>query len=633
MKRELKSWKYRLISVIAIVWCIFQFITGWQPLEAVYQRTVHVVFAFSLIFLLYTVVDKQRKDKIPIDSWLFAGIMVVIGIYVFQVWKGKALLIGAEPPLMELILGGILIVLSLEAARRTTGLALPIFTIATILYALYGEDLPGIFGHRKYDMERIITGLFMSFDGVFGALTGISASFLFLFMIFGSFLKKSGAGDFFINFAMSLFGHVRGGPAKICVVGSSLFGMITGSVIANVMAIGTITIPKMVKGGYKKNFAGAVEACSGLGAQIMPPVMGGAVFIMMEILGTSYISICKAAFLTACLYYFGIFMMVDLEAVKNQIKGIPKENIGNFRIILKEGLHFFIPPAILVYLLAVSNLSESRSVFWAILSIPIVTWFRKGNRMGLRTILSGAEEGALNALPIVAIIVNCNIISGMISLTGLGLNISDMLISLSQNSMLLLLLMTAVASLIIGMGMPIIVSYLLLAILVAPAMVKIGIVPMAAHLFIFFFALLADLTPPVAMGSFIAAGIAGGKPMATAWTACRIGSVLYLIPFFLIYNPVLMLEGTPWQIIEAVITCILGIVALAAGIQGYLFRRATIIERIVLLIAANALIWPGLITDLVGISLLLAISFIQNPRFIFDFKNRVLRRPVRKPEL
>lgn len=633
MKRELKNWKYSLISLIAISWCIFQYITGWQPLEAIFQRTVHVTFAFSLIFLLYTFHEKQNKNELSFDSWIFAGLIIVIGIYVFLSWKGKALLIGAEPPLVELVLGGILIILSLEAARRNTGWALPIFTIATILYALYGEDLPGIFGHRKYDMERIITGLFMSFDGVFGGLTGISASFLFLFMIFGSFLKNSGAGDFFINFAMSLFGHVRGGPAKISVVGSSLFGMITGSVIANVMAIGTITIPMMVKGGYRKNFAGAVEACSGLGAQIMPPVMGGAVFIMMEILGTSYFSICAAAFLTACLYYFSLFMMVDLEAVKNQLKGVPKENRPNFVKTLKGGFHFFIPPAILVFLLAVANLSESRSVFWAILCIPVVTWFRKTNRMGWKKILQSAKDGALNALPIVAIIVNCNIISGMISLTGLGLNISDMLVSLSQNSLILLLLMTAIASLIIGMGMPIIVSYLLLAILVGPAMVKMGVMPMAAHLFIFFFALLADLTPPVAMGSFIAAGIAGGQPMATAWTACRIGSVLYIIPFFLIYNPVLMLQGTLLQIVEAVITSILGIIALAGGIQGYLLRRTNIIERIALLIAANALIWPGWVTDVIGLLLFVAVLFIQNRKFIPDLFKWVLRRPVRSPQL
>lgn len=251
--------------------------------------------------------------------------------------------------------------------------------------------------------------------------------------------------------------------------------------------------------------------------------------------------------------------------------------------------------------------------------------------MGLKKILIAAEEGALSALPIVAIIVNCNIISGMISLTGLGLNISDMLVSLSQNSLILLLLLTAIASLIIGMGMPIIVSYLLLAILVAPAMVKMGVVPMAAHLFIFFFALLADLTPPVAMGSFIAAGIAGAKPMATAWTACRIGLVLYMIPFFLIYNPVLMLEGKTFQIIESSITCILGIIALAAGIQGYLFRKANLVERIVLLIAANALIWPGWATDLIGFALLVAVAIIQYPRFILDFVNWAKRKPVRSP--
>jgi TRAP transporter 4TM/12TM fusion protein len=322
-------------------------------------------------------------------------------------------------------------------------------------------------------------------------------------------------------------------------------------------------------------------------------------------------------------------MMVDLEAVKNQLKGIPRDPSVSIKGILKKGYQYFIPPVILVFLLAVSNFSESRSVFWAIISIPVVTWIRKDTRMGIKSIIKAAEDGALNALAIVAIIVNCNIISGMISLTGLGLNISDMLVTLSQNSLILLLLLTAIASLIIGMGMPIIVSYLLLAILVGPALSKLGVVPMAGHLFIFFFALLADLTPPVAMGSFIAAGIAGAKPMATAWTACRIGLVLYIIPFYIIYNPVLMLEGSLGQIIEAIFSSVFGIIALSAAIQGYLFRKTTMMERIGLFIASNALIWPGILTDFVGIIILLGISILQKPLLLVNLKNKLLNRQVK----
>lgn len=435
VKRQLTGWRYRLISLIAVLWCAFQIVTGWQPLEAIFQRNVHVVFAFVLIYLLYTFHEKQKVDRVSWETGLFVALVIGIGIYVFPSWLNRAALIGSEPPLHELILGSLLILLCLDAARRTTGWALPLFTIGTIIYALFGEDLPGIFAHRKYDFERIITSLFLSYDGIFGGLTGISATFLFLFMLFGTFLRVSGAGDFFINLAASLFGQVRGGPAKIAVVASSLFGMITGSVIANVSAVGQITIPMMKRGGYRPNFAGAVEACSGLGSQIMPPVMGGAAFLIVEILGTTYFSVCKAAILPAILYYFSLFMMIDFEAVKFQLKGIPKEEKPDFIKTLKEGFHFFIPPALLVFLLAVPSFSESRSVFWALVSIPIVSYFRKSTRMGLKKIYEALEEGALITLPIVAIIVNCNIISGLITLTGLGLNLSDMLINLSGGAL------------------------------------------------------------------------------------------------------------------------------------------------------------------------------------------------------
>ena len=593
VKRKVTGWRFYLISTLAMLWCAFQIITGWQPLEAIFQRNVHVVFAFILIFLLYSFHEKQKKEVFSWDAWLFVAATIGIGIYIFPSWLGRAALAGSEPPLHELILGGVLIFLCLDAARRTTGLALPLFYDRHDPLRPFRENLPGIFAHRQYDAERIVTSLFLSYDGIFGGLTGISATFLFLFMLFGTFLRVSGAGDFFINLAASLFGHVRGGPAKIAVVASSLFGMITGSVIANVSAVGQLTIPMMKRGGYRPNFAGAVEACSGLGSQLMPPVMGGAAFLIVEILGTSYFSVCKAAFLPAILYFFSLFMMIDFEAIKYDLRGIPKQERPHFGKVLKEGFHFFIPPALLVFLMAVVNYSESRSVFWSLISIPIVSYFRKSTRMGLTKIYKALEEGALITLPIVAIIVNCNIISGLITLTGLGLNLSDMLINLSGGNLLVLLLVTSIASIIVGTGMPIMISYVLLAILVAPAMIKLGVPPMGAHLFIFCFALLADLTPPVAMGSFIAAGIAGGSPMATAWTACRIGLVLYILPFMLVYNPVLMLTG-PWlEILLSIVTAAIGIISLASFIQRQLFRPNGILESILLLVAAVSLIYPG----------------------------------------
>jgi len=467
----------------------------------------------------------------------------------------------------------------------------------------------------------------MTTEGIYGALTGISSTFIFLFVLFGTFMQESGAGNFFFGLASSLFGHVRGGPAKIAVVASSMFGMVSGSAMANVSATGQITIPMMKKAGYRPHFAAAVESASSVGGQFMPPVMGGSVFLMMEILGVSYGYICKSALLSALLYYIGIFLIVDFEALKYNLKGQPKHLSPKLQDVLKEGFHFIIPVAILVYLLMYVHVTESRAAFWAVVSVPVVAFFRKSTRMSLPQIIRALERGAINFLPIAGVVVACNILVGMITLTGLGLQISSILIEVSGESLLVLLLLTMVASLILGLGLPIIVSYLVLAILVAPALVQMGVEPIAAHLFIFFFALVSDLTPPVAPGAFVAAGIAGAPMMRTAWMACRLGLVVYLLPYMFVYNNALLLKGNVQSILLSVVTALIGVYALACGIQGYLFRETKIYERILCFAAAVTLIKPGWITDIIGVGLLGFVLCAQRPTFFID-----LLRREKKPE-
>jgi TRAP transporter 4TM/12TM fusion protein len=531
--------------------------------------------------------------------------------------------VGLEPPLFELVLGGVLIFLTLEASRRTTGWSLAIFCVGSLIYARFGEWLPDVLGHPNYSIERIISGLFMTTEGIYGALTGIAATFIFLFVLFGTFMQESGAGTFFFGLASSLFGHVRGGPAKIAVVASSLFGMISGSAMANVSAVGQITIPMMKRAGYKPHFAGAVESASGVGGQFMPPVMGGSVFLMMEILGVSYYAICKAAILSAVLYYVAIFFIVDFEAVKYDLRGQPKSECPRFWEVFKQGFHFLIPPVVLVYFLMYAHVTESRAAFWAIVSVVLASYLRKTTRMGLKKILRALERGALGFLPIAGVVVACNILVGMITLTGLGLQISSILIELSGNSLFWLLFLTMIASLILGLGLPIIVSYLVLAVLVAPALTQMGVEPLAAHLFIFFFALVSDLTPPVAPGAFVAAGIAGADMMKTAWMACRLGLVVYILPYMFVYNNALLLKGNLSEIILSAITAFIGVYALACGIQGYMFRPAKIYERVLFFVAAIGLIKPGWISDLVGLGILAILSFMQRPTFIPDLFKRV----------
>jgi TRAP transporter 4TM/12TM fusion protein len=622
-RRTLKGNAGKAVSFIAVCFSLFQLLTGYFPLIAMYQRLIHVIFGFSLIFLLFPFSARQRRDRLSWDGFLFVGLLLYISYYVATHFIARADSVGLEPPLFELVVGGVLIFLTLEASRRTTGWSLAIFCAGSLIYARFGEWLPDVLGHPNYSIERIISGLFMTTEGIYGALTGIAATFIFLFVLFGTFMQESGAGTFFFGLASSLFGHVRGGPAKIAVVASSLFGMISGSAMANVSAVGQITIPMMKRAGYKPHFAGAVESASGVGGQFMPPVMGGSVFLMMEILGVSYYAICKAAILSAILYYVAIFFIVDFEAVKYNLKGQPKSECPRFWEVFKQGFHFLIPPVVLVYFLMYAHVTESRAAFWAIVSVVLASYLRKSTRMGLKKILRALERGALGFLPIAGVVVACNILVGMITLTGLGLQISSILIELSGNSLFWLLFLTMIASLILGLGLPIIVSYLVLAVLVAPALTQMGVDPLAAHLFIFFFALVSDLTPPVAPGAFVAAGIAGADMMKTAWMACRLGLVVYILPYMFVYNNALLLKGDLSEIILSAITAFIGVYALACGIQGYMFRPAKIYERVLFFVAAIGLIKPGWISDLVGLGILCILSFLQRPTFIPDLFRRV----------
>lgn len=621
-RRKVKGTQAKIISVIGICFSVFQLITGYFPLIAIYQRLIHVAFGFTLIFLIFPLSAKQRRDRLSWDGYLCVALLLYVSSYVFINFSARADQVGLEVPLYELLFGGGLILLTLEASRRTTGWALMIFCLGALIYARFGEWLPEVLGHPNYSVERIISGLFMTTEGIYGALTGIASTFIFLFVLFGTFMQESGAGSFFFALATSLFGHFRGGPAKIAVVASSLFGMISGSAMANVSAVGQITIPMMKKAGYKPHFAAAVESASGVGGQFMPPVMGGSVFLMMEILGVSYGAICKAAVLSAILYYVAIFFIVDFEAVKYNLKGQPKSQCPKFRQVFKDGFHFLIPPLLLVYLLMYSHVTESRAAFWGILSVPFAACLRKSTRMSFQQILRALERGALGFLPIAGVVVACNILVGMITLTGLGLQISSILIELSGNSLFWLLVLTMIASLILGLGLPIIVSYLILAVLVAPALTQMGVDPLAAHLFIFFFALVSDLTPPVAPSAFIAAGIAGAEMMRTAWMACRLGLVVYILPYMFVYNNALLLKGTFEDIFLSAITALIGVYALACGIQGYMFRPANIIERMLFFAAALALIMPGLGFDLVGLGILVGLLFIQKPTFLGDLFKR-----------
>jgi len=605
-----------LIRVIAIAMSLFQLFTGYYQLTAMNQRVTHVTFGLVLIFLLFGFSQKKLR-RTPWHGYLLATASLFFGVYVLTTWFTKIGQIGMSPPWYELAFGTVFILLCMEAARRTLGWAFPIISVVSLFYARFGEWLPGILAHKNYPFERLIDSMFITTEGIFGMLAGISATYIFLFVLFGSMLREAGGGEFFINLSFSLFGHVRGGPAKIAVVASSLFGMISGSGTANVAGTGQITIPLMKRTGYSPTFAGAVEAVSSAGGLLMPPVMGSAVFIIMEILGVNYVTIMKAAGLSAVLYYLGLFVMIDIEAQKKGMTGLPKKDLPSFRKTLREGWYFLIPVAVLIIFLALVKSSVTRAAFWAVVAVPLCSLLGGRRRMmGIKSILKGLQDGALTALPVVAILSLGGVVLGMITLTGLGLMMSSMLIELSQGNLFVLLLLTMVASLILGMGVPPVAAYIVLAILVVPALIKLGVYPLAAHLFVFYFSTIAGITPPMAPDAFVAAGISGAPMMQTALTACRLAVVIFVVPFMFVYNNALLLVGGWDQILLVCLTAFLGVFGLAHASQSYIAGTLPSYLRIPLLLGSLFLIYPGWLTDLLGVGLLLLVFGIRSPRLL-----------------
>lgn len=603
-----------LIRLIAVAMSVFQLYTGIFQMTAMNQRVTHVTFGLVLIFLLYGW-KHQKREQISWDGYLLAGAVLALGIYVLCTWFTKVGNMGLAPQTYQIVLGAIFILLCMEASRRTLGWVFPIIAFLSMVYARFGEFMPDIIAHKNYHLERLIDSMFITTEGVFGMLAGISATYIFLFILFGAMLREAGGGQFFIDLSFSLFGHVRGGPAKIAVVASSMFGMLSGSGTANVAGTGQITIPLMQKNGYPGTFAGAVEAVSSAGGLLMPPIMGSAVFIIMEILGVNYMTIMKAAGLSALLYYTGLFFMIDIEAQKLGMKGLPKKDLPSFKKTIKEGWFFLIPIGVLIFFLTYSKVSVTRAAFWATLAVPLCTILGgRARMMTPRQILLGLQNGALTALPVVAILSLGGVVLGMITLTGLGLMMSSMLIQLSGGNLLLLLMLTMIASIILGMGVPPVAAYIVLAILVVPALINMGVYPMAAHLFVFYFATMAGITPPMAPDAFVAAGISGAPMMRTAFTACRLAIVIFIVPYMFVYNNALLLVGSWPVILQVCITATAGVFGLAHAVQNYLHGKLSVALRLLLFVGSAMLIYPGWLTDIIGGCIVAAIYISRSPK-------------------
>jgi TRAP transporter 4TM/12TM fusion protein len=508
-------------------------------------------------------------------------------------------------------------VLVLEATRRVMGW--PVLAICAVgfAYLVFGESLPSYLAHSGFTFQRVVTFLYLSTEGILGPAVGVSATIIAIFIMFGAFLQVSGAGPLFIDSGMTLFGKYRGGPAKAAILGSCLFGMISGSQVGNVAAVGVFTIPLMKKAGYKPEVAAAIEAIGSTGSMIMPPVMGAAAFIIPEIIGGTYLDVVKAAIFPALLYYACLYLLVELQAARYGLKGFPKSELPIMRVLLRETGHMILPIVVLVYFLAFEMASPQKAAFWAIVACFLVSQFRKKTRMGVRSIAVGIERGVKGVLVVAVACASAGIITGILNIAGMGLRFSDALITLAGGSKIILLILTMLASLVIGLPLTPLTCYLILAVLAAPALIRLGVHPMAAHLFVFYYGTLGNISPPVAPVSFAAAGIAETDPARTTNLAFFYCVPTFLIPYMFVYSPEIMLYGKLPMIIYSIITATASIASIVISFQGYALRILTTTERVAFLIAGILLVYPHWISGIVGylmLVLLLAFNYLSDKR-------------------
>ena len=596
-KRRLSGRVVYLVGAIAIGTSLFHLYTaGFGLLSALEQRGIHLLLMLILTFLTYAATSRSA-NRLSWMDYFTIFLSLVSSFYLLFTWEEYTGTTIATTK--DVICGLILVVVVLEAARRTSGWALPITAIVFLAYAVWGEDLPGLLAHKHYSLQRIVSFLYRTTEGIYGLPIGISATFVVVFVIFGAFLSNTGAGKLFVDLAFSLAGKRRGGTAKVAVVSSALMGTITGSPLAEVATTGTITIPLMKETGYPPHVAGAIEAVAATGGMIMPPVMGAVAFLIAENLGISYFAVAKAAALPAILYYACLYFMVDFEAARRGLQGLAREKIPSFLGSLIRGWYALVPLVALVVWIGM-GWSAMRAGFWSIMLLLLTVFIGRRKVLNWRTLGRSLRQGGENAVAVAAACACAGIILGVISVTGLGVKLTSFMISLSGGSLFFCLLLTAVTSLILGMGLPATAIYVMMSAINAPALIQMGAPPLAAHLFLFYFGAISTITPPVALTAYAAAAVAGASPTKTGWRAFVYGLSAYIMPFMFMYSPSLLMEGGVLLIARTFVTGIMGAYFLSAGIQGYLIRPSSIIERILLFSAGILLIHPGGWTDIIG---------------------------------
>ncbi|MBN2438262.1 MAG: TRAP transporter fused permease subunit [Deltaproteobacteria bacterium] len=602
-------WKKHTIVFFSMALGFFTLYTGAAgALVAPVQRGIHLMLIIPVMFLLKGSKVLQGRAEMVLNLILIAAGMAAMGWYILA-WER----LYADPNLAttDLLMGIIGIVVVIEATRRLAGTGITVLIIIFILYALFGRQIPFDFlAHRGFTPSELVYMIFYGTEGIFSTPIAVCATFIILIVMFGGFLTVSGASDFFMNIAQSVAGGYRGGPAKIAVIASGLLGMITGASVANVATTGSVTIPMMKRMGFQPHYAGAVEALASSGSQIMPPIMGAAVFIMVEYVMIPYLKVCIYSLPAALLFFLAVFLAVHFHAVKEGMQGIPQELRPSFWEEIKRNGHLVISIVLLLYLL-----SEWMAPMFAITLVIgahiVISWLRPATRIGPKRFVEGTVQGIKAMAPLTAVCAGAGIIIGILCMTGMGMRLSFLIEYLSQGNLLLALFFTAVACLILGMGLPTVAAYVVLASIVPPVLKKMGVDVFPAHMFIFYFAILAGITPPVCTAAYCAAGIADSNPMKTGLTATRLGFVCFLLPFAFVYDPAILGQGTPSEIAIAIFFTTASVLFWAAFVEGFFFLgKLNIIQQILMGVCSLALIHPSYLVSSTGLVAALITLFV-----------------------
>ncbi|WP_341202075.1 TRAP transporter permease [Metaplanococcus flavidus] len=622
--RDLSGIMKHVVFYGLLAFALFQLYTAiFGQYTAYIQRSVHLGFALSLIFILFPARKRKGvRHKVSWYDYVLALLSLGVGAYWPIMYEDLVFRIGRVTEL-DFIVGVLAVLLVLEATRRAVGMPITVISALFLTYAFFGPYFPGFLRHRGQDLESLIQLMFYTTDGILGTPIGVSATFIFTFLLFGSFLVKTGVGQYFNDLAVSFAGNLTGGPAKVAIFSSALQGTISGSSVANVVTSGSYTIPMMKKLGYKKEFAGGVEAAASTGGQLMPPIMGAAAFLMVEFIGgVTYWEIAKAAAIPALLYFTGVWIMTHFEAKRIGLKGLSKEEMPDRKEVLKK--IYLLTPIFAIIIFLLIGIPTMQAALWGIVLTIVVSAFDKETRLNFKDMIHALVDGARTALAVAAATAAAGIIVGVVVKTGLGLSLANGLVSASGGNVLLTLFFTMLAAIVLGMGSPTTANYVITSTIAAPAIITLLmleypegaatplVVALSAHLFVFYFGIIADITPPVALAAFAASGISGGEPIRTGFVAAKLAIAAFIIPYMFVLSPSLLMIDTTWpELIWVLITAITGMIAIGAGLIGYWYRKLYWFERIIIFATGLALIYPEGLSDTIGAVIFVIMFAIQ----------------------